>query len=346
MRVFDCDYHAGAHPRVLAALSAANAKDHATYGYDAHSQRAEALLRGLTKADVEVHFIAGGTLCNLTLIRAALKVYEGVFAAVEGHIATHETGAIEATGHKVIALPSGRGAMAGKLCAADIRAAMEDDLNDPHNEHVVKPGMVYISQPTELGTLYQEEELRALADVCRKYGLLLYCDGARLASAIGHFGAGHYALLAECCDAFSIGGTKCGALFGEALVVRGERLRRGLRHVIKQSGARMAKGYLIACQFEALLEDGLYEEIGRHCNALAMQIRKAFEAKGHPFLSDSVSNQQFVLLPEEAAKKISQCSSALLWKQYPDGRRCLRLITDFQHSQADLDALTSVIAAL
>ncbi len=346
MIYFDCDYHRGAHEKVLQALLQANMQAHATYGYDSHTLRANECIQNLTQSDAAAYFIAGGTLTNLTFIRSCLRVYEGVIATEEGHISTHETGAIEATGHKVITLPSHSGAMVGKLSAAQVQTLMEDALYNPRDEHVVKPGMVYISQPSEFGTLYSVEELEALSAVCKENGLLLYCDGARLASAIGHFGNVHFAELALCCDAFTIGGTKCGALFGEALVVTNSSLQRGLKHVIKQSGALMAKGYLIACQFTALLEDGLYLEIGKRINGFALQIKHAFAQKGYSFLSDSVSNQQFVILPDVCAEALQAHFAAALWKQNANATRSLRFVCDFAHTQEDVNALVQAISTL
>lgn len=341
---FDCDYYTGAHPKVLEALGKANAGEYATYGYDAPSQSLESLLQSLCKANVKYYGIAGGTLCNLTLIRSCLRVYEGVFASCEGHITTHETGAIEATGHKVLSLPCGTGETLGKVTARQIEQAMQEEAYDPKFEHVVKPGMVYISQPTELGTLYTEEELEALSATCKKYGLLLYCDGARLASAIGYFGNEHFTILAKCCDAFSIGGTKCGALFGEALVVANPALNAGLRHVIKQSGALMAKGFIIAVQFLALLQDGLYEAIGKQCNSLALQIQKAFVENGYAMLSHSSSNQQFVCLPEKVAQRLAKDFVFAKWKQNPDGSQILRFVCNFSTTQDEVNALCGAIA--
>lgn len=341
---FDCDYYTGAHPKVLEALTQANAGEYASYGYDAPSQKLEQFLQKLCNTAVKYYGIAGGTLCNLTFIKACLKVYEGVFASCEGHITTHETGAIEATGHKVLSLTCGSGDSLGKISGRQIERAMQDEAYDPNFEHVVKPGMVYISQPTEFGTLYTEEELQELSAVCKKYGLLLYCDGARLASAIGYFGSAHFAVLAACCDAFSIGGTKCGALFGEALVVVNPACNVGLRHVIKQSGALMAKGFIIAVQFNALLEDSLYEAIGKHCNAMAMRIQKAFVAKGCTMLSLAKSNQQFVCLTAKQAEHLAKNFAAAKWKQNQDGSQILRFVCNFSTNQEAVDALCTAIA--
>ena len=282
----ECDYAEGAHPRVLRRLTDTNFDQTVGYGEDTFCDKARAQVRALCGGgeDLSVHFLVGGTQVNTTVIAAALRPHQGVIAAHTGHINVHETGAIESTGHKVLPIPSED----GKLTAAAILALWRAHWTDATHEHMVQPAMVYLSQPTENGTLYSLEELDAIWQVCQSKGLILYIDGARLG----------YGLMSKACDmtlpdlaircdAFTIGGTKQGLLFGEALVIRNRALNRDFRYLIKQRGGLLAKGRLLGVQFSAILEEELYFTLSRQADEFAMKIRRAFEAKGCPMLYDS-----------------------------------------------------------
>ena len=292
----NCDYLEGAHPRILERLAQTNMTQTPGYGEDEFCQSARALLRQRCQAPgADVHFLVGGTQTNLIMLAAVLKPYQGVLAAETAHIATHETGAIEAGGHKVLALP----AADGKITAEQVAKACLAHFSDEAHEHLVMPGALYISQPTELGTLYSRAELQALREVSREWNLTFYIDGARL-------GYGMAApendvdlpCLAQLCDAFYIGGTKQGALFGEALLILKDELKRDFRYLIKQRGAMLAKGRLLGIQFDELFRDGLYEELSRHAVALAKELREALTEKGYPFLVNSPTNQLVPILPD------------------------------------------------
>ena len=291
---FECDYTTGAHPKILEALVNTNAEGCPGYGMDLHCEHAREMLRELCQApEAGVHFLVGGTQANTTVIAAALRPCQGVLAPNTGHINVHETGAIEATGHKVCAVP----APDGKLTPAMIESVPE--LHS--DEHQVKPAMVYVSNTTEIGTVYSKAELQALRQCCGKHGLLLFLDGARLGPALacGDLTLPDYAALT---DAFYIGGTKNGALFGEALVFA--KPRPDFRWHMKRRGAMLAKGRLLGVQFQALLEDDTYLEAARHANALALRLRDGVAALGYPLPVESPSNQQFPVLPNEVVTKL------------------------------------------
>ena len=296
MYSFRNDYSEGAHPKVLKALTETNFEQTRGYGLDPRCQKARELIRSLCAAPgADVHFLVGGTQTNLLVIEAMLKPYEAVIAAHTGHINVHETGAIEGTGHKVIAVPSPDG---------KVTPAMIESVPELHSdEHQVKPAMVYVSDTTEIGTVYSKAELEALRACCDRHGLLLFLDGARLGSALA---CGDAALpdLAALTDAFYIGGTKNGALFGEALVFA--RPREDFRWHMKRRGAMFAKGRLLGLQFQALLEDGTYLNAARHANDLALRLRDGVAALGFPLPVDSPSNQQFPVLPNETVARLQE----------------------------------------
>lgn len=299
---FECDYGEGAARPVLDLLQKTNLEQTPGYGEDAYCAAAAGKIRTLCDApDAAVHFFVGATQANLTVIDAALKPWQGVLCAESGHIHVHETGAVEATGHKCLPLP----AAAGKITAAQVRAAVEAHRASPTHEHEVQPGMVYISNPTEVGTLYSREELTELSAVCYDLGLYLFVDGARMAYGLtsprNDLSLQDYAAL---CDVFYLGGTKCGALFGEAVVITNDALKTDFRYAIKQHGGMLAKGRLLGLQFLALLEgeDGTgcspYFTLAAEADRQALQIRAAFEDKGVRVLHDSPTNQQFFALPD------------------------------------------------
>ena len=293
MYSFRNDYSEGCHPRILEALSRTNLEQTPGYGLDPHCQQAAALIRAAIQCpEAAVHFLVGGTQTNQTALAAFLRPHQCALAADTGHINVHETGAIEATGHKVVTLPHQN----GKITPEMIRAMAQAHPD----EHMVKPALVYLSQSTELGTVYTRAELEAISACCRELGLLLYLDGARLACALAAE-ACDLTLpdLARLCDAFYIGGTKCGALFGEALVILREELKADFRYHIKQRGAMLAKGRLLGLQFGELFRDDLYFQLGRHAVGLAQQLQTGLERLGFPMLITSPTNQIFPIFSNE-----------------------------------------------
>ncbi len=300
---FDCDYAEGCHPSILNALLSTNDDQTPGYGEDLHCDSARALIRQLCQApDTGVHFLVGGTQANSTVISAALRPHQGVLCASAGHINCHESGAIESTGHKVLPLPS----RDGKLTADQIDLAWQAHWEDPTHEHMVQPGLVYLSQPTETGLVYTFDEMEKISEICRRHGLILYIDGARLAYAIASCPDLSLPEIAELSDAFSIGGTKVGALFGEAVVITSRKLNADFRYIIKQRGGMLAKGRLLGIQFECLMKDNLYFELGSHGVDLGLKVREAFEKKGISMYYDSPTNQQFPVLSDGIAAQLSQ----------------------------------------
>ncbi len=297
MIYFNCDYNEGAHPLILDRLYKTNMEQTAGYGEDKYCAEAREVICGLCKKnDVGVHFLVGGTQANLTVIAAALRPHQGVIAALTGHINVHETGAIESGGHKVLAVPSAD----GKVTAQQVENLYNAHVLDESFEHTVQPKMVYISNPTELGTIYTRDELKALSECCSKNELYLFMDGARLGYGLT---AEENDLTLECiadlCDVFYIGGTKNGALFGEAVVISNPVLNKDFRYIIKQKGGMLAKGRLLGIQFLTLFEEGLYFALGKQANVLAEKIRTACRNKGYSFLVESSTNQIFVIMPDE-----------------------------------------------
>ncbi len=339
MYSFRNDYSEGAHPQVLQALTDTSAVQTVGYGMDPYCQAAADTIRRLCAApDADVHFLVGGTQVNLVTIDAFLRSYEAVIAAQTGHVSTHETGAIEATGHKVCTVESPD----GKLTPALVESVLAQ-----HNgtEHMVLPRLVYISDTTEIGTIYTKAELTALRRCCDAHGLVLYLDGARLGSALTAPG-NDLTLpdLAALTDAFTIGGTKNGALFGEALV-----LTRPLPHYrwhMKQRGAVLAKGRLLGIQFQALLEDGLYFDLARHANQLALRLRDGIAALGYPFPVDSPSNQQFPVLPNAAVQKLQELGYEFEIDHVVDAdHTCIRLVTSWATPESAMESFLRDLAA-
>ena len=339
MYSFRNDYSEGAHPQVLQALTDTNAVQTVGYGMDPYCQAAADTIRRLCAApDADVHFLVGGTHVNLVTIDAFLQSYEAVIAAQTGHVSTHETGAIEATGHKVCTVESPD----GKLTPALVESVLAQ-----HNgtEHMVLPRLVYISDTTEIGTIYTKAELTALRRCCDAHGLVLYLDGARLGSALTAPG-NDLTLpdLAALTDAFTIGGTKNGALFGEALV-----LTRPLPHYrwhMKQRGAVLAKGRLLGIQFQALLEDGLYFDLARHANQLALRLRDGIAALGYPFPVDSPSNQQFPVLPNATVQKLQELGYEFEIDHVVDAdHTCIRLVTSWATPESAMESFLRDLAA-
>ena len=340
---FENDYAEGAHPAVLQALIDTNTCQTPGYGVDSYCEAARATIRRLCeREDVDVHFLVGGTQTNTIAICAALRPHQGVIAATTGHIAVHESGAIEATGHKVLTLPSPD----GKLRAAQVRDYVLAHRADATCEHMVQPAMVYISQSTENGTIYTLEELDALWQVCQALDILLYIDGARLGYALSVPGAMTLPELAARCDMFYIGGTKVGALFGEALVIANPAVKKDFRYILKQHGAMLAKGRLLGVQFEALLKDGLYFEIGTRANAQAKRLRDAIDALGIPVLHDSPTNQQFPILPDTVLAALSEKYAYCFWERVDENHSAVRFCTGWATRDEDVEALIADLTAL
>ncbi len=335
------DYTEGAHPRILERLQETNLISQPGYGEDRFCASAREKIRAACeKPEADVYFLVGGTQCNAVTIASLLRRWEGVIAADTGHINVHEAGAVEFTGHKVIALPQ----QGGKLSADTLRGYCAAFYANETHDHMPFPGMVYISQPTELGTLYSKAELEALHAVCGDYGLRLFVDGARL---------GYGLMSPECdmslpelcdrCDVFYIGGTKVGALCGEALVFPKGDMPRHFATMVKQQGAMLAKGRLLGVQFDTLFTDGLYFEISRHAIGLAMKLKAAFREKGYPLFADSPTNQQFPILTKEQEEKLRRYAAFETWEPLPDGRSAVRFVTSWATREEDVDALIALL---
>lgn len=334
---FRNDYSAGAHPTVLDALTRTNLELTAGYGCDPYCDAAANTIRTLCDAPhAEVHFLVGGTQVNKTVIAAALRPYEAVIAAHTGHICVHETGAVENSGHKVIHCPSHDG---------KVTPEMIQTVVDTHSsEHMVVPRLVYISNTTEVGTVYTRAELSALHIICDKYDLLLYCDGARLGSALTIQGADTtFADYAAYCDAFTIGGTKNGLLFGEALIITNRMLSTGFRHCMKQQGAILAKGRLLGVQFDAILKDGLYLELAAHANRLAERLTDGLTGMNIPLLAHSPSNQVFPILPNSVVEQLEKNFTFEIQERMDDTHTCIRFVTAWCSTENDVTALLDAI---
>lgn len=335
------DYNECAHERILEAIVRANREQDDSYGLDARCERARALiLAQLGDAKSAVHFLVGGTQTNTTLIAAALKPYQGVVSASTGHINIHESGAVEATGHKVLPVPSAD----GKITAEQVERLAAAHYADSTAEHMVQPGMVYISLPTELGTVYDRAELEALHAVCVRYGMPLYADGARLGCAFAAAGCDvTLADLARLTSAFSIGGTKMGALFGEALVLSDVSLQKDFRYHIKQRGGMLAKGRLLGIQFETLFSDGLYFEIGRHAVVLAQKLTQGLQERGYAMLVKSPTNQVFPILPKSVIAALDGRFGYAFWQAVDESSDAVRFCTSWATPPEQVDALLDAI---
>lgn len=341
---FECDYSEGAHPRILEQLAQTNLEQTPGYGVDEHCCHArELILEACQAPQAEVAFLVGGTQANQTVIASLLRPYQGALCAQTGHINVHETGAIEATGHKVLPLPQ----KDGKITAAAVEEACAAHWADTTHEHMVQPGMVYLSQPTEVGTLYTRQELEDIRRVCDKYSIPLYIDGARCGYGLGAAENDvTLADLARLAHVFYIGGTKVGALFGEAVVICDPALQRDFRYMIKRQGGMLAKGRLLGIQFETLFTDGLYEQLGRHAVELAGRVRRAFEEKGVEMAYPSHTNQQFPILTQAQREKLGEKYAFSFWEQVDEDRAAVRFCTSWATREEDVDALVADIANL
>lgn len=335
-----CDYNVGCAPEILAALAAANEAQHATYGFDDYSARAKEKIRAaVNNPEADVYFLVGGTQTNSTVLAAILAPWEGVISAGSGHIAVHESGAVEATGHKVLTLGADE---FGRLSPETLRAYLQGFYGDPTYPHMVQPGAVYISHPTEYGGLYSAAALREIRGICDEYGLRLFLDGARLAYALAAPSSDvTMPLLGELCDVFYIGGTKCGALCGEAVVFK--RPQKHFFPAHKQRGALLAKGFLLGIQFDALFSDGLYLRLGRQGIDCALALCEGLTSLGVSFCPESGSNQQFPVLNREQLAKLDGQVGYEVWQTLEDGSAVVRFCTSWHTTASDVSAVLSVL---
>ena len=340
---FSCDYMEGAHPQILQRLIETNLVQTPGYGLDSYCASAKEKIRTACQApDADIFFLTGGTQTNATVIDAVLKSYQGVIAADTGHISVHEAGAIELGGHKVLTLPHQN----GKISASQIRTLLETYQNDANHDHTVMPGMVYLSHPTEYGTLYSKKELTEISSLCREYHIPLYVDGARLAYALAcPQNDLTLADLAALCDVFYIGGTKCGALFGEAIVVPKPDFIPHFFTIIKQHGALFAKGRLLGLQFDTLFTDHLYEKIGRSAIQTANQIRQALIQNGYQLCFGSPTNQIFCVMENSVLKQLAAQVEFGFWEAYDDSHTIIRFATSWATTPEQVETLCHLLAA-
>ena len=338
---FNCDYSEGAHPRILEKLAQTNLEQVPGYGQDTYCRQAADLIKSLCQTpQAEVHFLAGGTQTNLTVIAACLRPYQTVISADSGHINVHETGAIEATGHRILTVPEQN----GKLTAEQIARCCKEHWLDDNPEFAPQPKLVYISFPTEYGTLYSKEELSAIRRVCDENNLFLFADGARLGYGLEAPGNDvTLADLAACCDVFYIGGTKIGALLGEAVVIVNPKLQKDFRYFMKQKGAMLAKGRILGIQFLALFEDGLYFKLSKHADEMAQIIRQACAECGFEFLYDSPTNQQFPIMPKDLIKRLEELYAFSHTKRLDHRRSAIRICTSWATRREDVEQLVADI---
>lgn len=342
--LFQCDYNEGAHPKIMERLMETNMEQTVGYGEDDYCARAaDKIRKACGNESLAVHFLVGGTQANMTVIDTALRSHQGVLCAETGHINVHETGAVESCGHKVLGLPSED----GKITAGQVEQAYLSHIHNDSFEHTVQPKMVYISNPTELGTIYSREELKALSETCHRYGIFLFLDGARL--GYGLTAPDNDLTLADIaafCDVFYIGGTKVGALFGEAVVISNEDLKQDFRYFIKQKGGMLAKGRLLGVQFDTLFTDNLYLEISKHAIRLAEKLRSALEQKGYPYMVPNHTNQIFVILPDAHLQKLSEHFGYCYDHRVDENHSAVRLCTSWATKEENVNALIQAIQAL
>lgn len=344
MVLFECDYTEGACQEILNRLVETNEMQTVGYGEDEICDSARAKIRKACQAEqADVHFLVGGTQANFTVISSVLKPYQGVLCAETGHINVHETGAIEATGHKVLALPS----ETGTITAKQVKEYYDAHWADESHEHIVQPGMVYISHPTENGTLYTKRELKELYQMCKELELPLFLDGARLGYGLASEATDlTLADIAAYTDVFYIGGTKVGALFGEAVVITNPALQKDFRYNIKQRGGMLAKGRLLGIQFDELFENDLYMRIAKHADELAMKLKKAFQEKGYPLYFDSYTNQQFPVMPDEHLAQLREKYKYCFWCKVDQSHSAVRFCTSWATKEEAVDQLIADIKAL
>ena len=338
---FESDYIQGAHPAILENLCRTNMQALSGYGEDEYCARAKQKIKDACGIDTaEVQLLVGGTQTNQIVIASMLRLYEGVLAATTGHINVHEAGAIEYTGHKVLPLPG----YEGKISADDLRAYLRDFYADENHSHAVFPGMVYISHPTEYGTLYTKSELEAISAICREYGIPLFLDGARLGYGLMSDGTDVTLNdIARLCDVFYVGGTKVGALCGEAVVFTKNNMPKNFVSTVKQHGARLAKGRLLGVQFDTLFTDGLYFEISANAIRQANRMREIFESRGYEFFIHTTTNQVFIVLENSKLTELARSVKFGFWEKADENHSVVRFATSWATTDADLDALEALI---
>lgn len=343
MYFFHNDYNECCHPAVMERMQRNMPMQMQSYGLDTYCEAAAERIRMLCgNGALAVHFLVGGTQTNLTVIAAALRPHQAVLGVETAHINVHETGSIEATGHKIVALKSPD----GKITAQQIEKAALAQLADDSAEHVAQLKLVYISNSTELGTIYTLAELEAISAVCKRYGFYLFMDGARLSYALTAKDSDvTLADLARLCDVFYMGGTKCGAMFGEAVVISNPEIAADFRYLIKQRGGMLAKGWLLGLQFDVLLQNNLYFEIARRANGYADQIRNTLEKLGYPLLIANNTNQIFPILPNEMLEKLGESFTFTLQEVVDDSHKAVRFCTSWATSQEGVDALCAALEA-
>lgn len=340
---FECDYTEGAHPRILELLVQTNMEQTAGYGEDEYCEKARKLIKKKCNApESDVYFLVGGTQTNATVISAVLRPHQGVVSASTGHINVHETGAVEATGHKVISIPSDD----GKITAEQLNALCKEHWDDVNYNHTVQPGMVYLSFPTENGTLYTKKELMDIKSVCLEYDIPLFVDGARMGYGIMSEKCDlTLEDMAELCDVFYIGGTKQGFLFGEAVVITKNSIKKDFNYIIKRHGGLLAKGRLLGLQFAAMLEDDLYFSLAKKADEFALKIRKAFEEKDIEMFYDSYTNQQFPLLSDQQYEALGKEYAFSFWGKSGD-KNIVRFCTSWATKEEAVTALLKSIEEL
>jgi len=341
MLSFENDYSQGAHEKILQRLIETNMDAQTGYGFDEYTESAKARIREACGcADAEIHFLVGGTQTNQTVIDSMLAGYEGVVAATTGHVSVHEAGAIEYSGHKVLTIPGHD----GKIDAGELKAYIARFYQDDSYEHMVFPGMVYISHPTEYGTLYSKQELLDIKAVCEEYKIPLYLDGARLGYGLMSYQTDVTIQdIASICDVFYIGGTKVGAMCGEAVVFTKKNAPKHFMTIVKQHGALLAKGKVLGVQFETLFTDDLYFKLGRHAIDCAEELKKIFADKGYKMYLDSPTNQQFVILDNNKMEELKDKVRFSIWEPYDENHTVVRFATCWATTEADLEALKEIL---
>lgn len=339
-----CDYNEGCAPQILQRLSATNMEQTVGYGNDDHCENARRLIREACQCpDAYVQFLVGGTQTNTTVIASALRPYQGVVCASTGHINVHETGAVEHSGHKVLPIPSDN----GLITAAQVEELLKSHFEDGNAEHTVQPGMVYVSFPSEVGTIYNKYELQKISDVCRRYDIPLFVDGARLGYGLMSPECDiTLADLARLADVFYIGGTKQGALFGEAVVITRESLKKDFRYNIKQNGGMLAKGRLLGIQYEALFTDNLYFKLAKNAIDQAMRVKDALKTRGYRFFMDSPTNQQFPIMDNATYERLSKDFLFDFWGRVDTDHVAVRICTSWATTSANIDRLIDAIAQI
>ena len=341
---FASDYIQGAHPQVLERLIETNMEQLSGYGTDKYTESAKEKIRQVcNRPNAGVYFLAGGTQTNMIVIDSLLLPHEGVISPMSGHINCHESGAVESTGHKILPIKS----IDGKISAEEVDKFTSAFYSDENYEHMVSPGLVYISHPTEYGTLYTKAELGALRDVCKKYNMKLFIDGARLGYGLAGDGTDvTLETICDCCDVFYIGGTKMGALCGEAVVFPKGDMPKHYLTIAKRHGALLAKGRLLGVQFDALFTDNLYFQIGKHAMNMAHKMKQVFIDNGFEFYNNSPTNQIFVILENNLMEKLKEYVVFSFWEKYDDNHTVVRFATSFGTTENEIEQLNSILKTL